>query len=184
MWKRIWKDPVWASVISAGILAVVGALGTYLLGLWPAISDVVSYPWKTAGEQSKWSNWQVWAAVTLAIPTVLLTFAALWSTARPSHRATDWRQEYLEDQFVGLRWRWTNYPDGNLGDIYSFCPHCDFQIIPHNASAYKAVDRIGFHCDSCGRDLATFAEPYHHLESRIRRLIQQKIRAGTWRRKG
>lgn len=181
MWKVLWKDPVWAAVISAGIIAAVGAGGSYLLGLWPGLSNEAGALWRVAGEQSKWSNWQVWLAVTMAFPSVLLTLALLWSAIRPSTSAADWRHLYLEDQLVGLRWRWKNHSDGTLGDIHSFCPHCDFQVFSRHASAYAAVDRIDFHCDSCGRDLATFDEPYSQLESRVRRLIQQRIRAGTWR---
>ena len=181
MWKALWKDPVWAPVISAGIVTAAGAGGTYLLGLWPAISDQAGSLWRTAGEQSKWSNWQVWMAVALAIPFVLLAVALLWRAIGASTSVDDWRNLYLEDKLVGLHWRWKYYPDGSLGDIHSFCPHCDFQVFPHQASAYVTIDRIGFHCDSCGRDLATFDERIEHLESRVRRHIQQKIRAGSWR---
>jgi hypothetical protein len=181
MWKAFWKDPVWAAVISAGIVSAAGAGGMYLLGLWPAISDLAGTLLRAASEQSKWSNWQVWMAVALAIPSLLLALALLWNVIRPLRSVDDWRNLYTEEKLVGLRWRWKYYSDGSLGDIHSFCPHCDFQVFPHQASAYSAIDRIGFHCDSCGRDLATFDQPFEHLESRVRRLIQQKIRVGSWR---
>ena len=183
MWKALWKDPVWAAVISAGIVAAASAVGTYTLGLWPAIAAYAAGLWKLAGERSQWANWQVWLACTLALPTILLTVALLWANLRPSKSANDWRQNYLDDQFVGLRWRWTYFSDGSLNQVHSFCPHCDFQVYPKHASAYMAVDRIAFHCESCGRTLPTFDETYEHLESRIRRLIQQKIRTETWQRK-
>ena len=180
MWKSLWKDPVWAAVISAGIVAAASAGGTYALGLWPTIAEHVAALWRATEEQSKWLNWQVWLAATLAAPTILLALALLWSLIRPSKDAATWRQLYLDDRFVGLRWRWKYYSDGSLGDIHSFCPHCDYQVFPHRVSTYAAVDRIGFHCDSCGRDLPTFDEAHEQLESRVRRLIQQKVRAGTW----
>lgn len=181
MLKSIWKDPVWSKVISAGILAVCGAIGAYLLDLWPSIGSWFSFLWKSAGQPSQIPNWSVWFLGLLAIPSVLLMLALIWSVIRPERESgqDNWRS-YLEDHFLGLCWRWKYFSSGDLDDPQPFCPHCDYQVFPHRASAYAAVDRIGFHCDSCGRDLTTFEESFESLQSKVRRLIQQKVRTGAW----
>jgi len=180
MLKKLWKDPVWAAVISAGIVAAVGTIGTYVLGLWPEMAKQATVLSTLAVERSQWSNWHVWGITVLAFPSVLLAIALLWNVIRPTTDANDWRQMYMNDELIGLRWRWTYFSDGSLGDVHSFCPHCDDQVFPRSASAFSAVDRISFHCDSCNSNLATFEETYESLESRVRRLIQQKIRTGSW----
>src|ERR1700712_5136222 len=43
--KKFWSDPVWSKVISAGILAVLAALATYLLQLWPTILNTLQRDW-------------------------------------------------------------------------------------------------------------------------------------------
>lgn len=179
MLKSYWKDPVWSAVIATVIVAAVGAVGTVFLNLWPAIGQFVTSVTKAAGEPSNMPNWLFWLISVIATPTVLFLAIALWQAIRPTAEAIDCRS-YISDGFLNLRWRWSYYYDGGLGDIHSFCPHCDFQVFPVNASAYSAVDRIEFHCDSCQRSLATFEEPYASVESKVRRFIQQKIRNGEW----
>jgi hypothetical protein len=81
--------------------------------------------------------------------------------------------------FFDLRWRWQVY-DSVLTDPVPFCPYCDYQIHPHRASAYAVVPRIGFDCDSCRADLPTFEEDFDSLQSKVKRLVQQKMRTGAW----
>lgn len=179
MLKRLWKDPVWSAVIAAAVLAAAGAVGTYLLDLWPVISQFFASLARTAGEPSQLPTWLFWLVTAFAIPTVVALVALMWSVVRPAESMATWRT-YTEDFFLGLRWRWKYFDDGGLRDVVPFCPHCDFQVFPHHASSFVAVERIGFHCDSCGRDLPTFEESYESLESKIHRFIQQRLRRGSW----
>lgn len=39
MLKKLWNDPVWSKVIATAIVGFVVLIGTYLLNLWPTISD-------------------------------------------------------------------------------------------------------------------------------------------------
>ena len=181
MLKSLWKDPVWSKVISAGILAACSVIGAYLLDLWPFIGGWLTSLWRTAGQPNQFANWVLWVLGLLAIPSMILVSALIWTTLRPEQQTGDnnWRS-YLEDHFLGLHWRWNYFPSGRLEDPIPFCPHCDYQVFPHNASQFRAVDRIGFHCDSCDRDLPTFEEAFDTLQSKIRRFIEQKIRTGAW----
>jgi len=84
------------------------------------------------------------------------------------------RNSYTSDSFEGLRWRW-QYADGEITDLGSFCPACDFQIYPKSLGDNSG--RISFKCDHCNRDLGTHQGNYPYLENKITRLIQRKLRA-------
>jgi hypothetical protein len=160
MLKSIWKDPVWSAVIAGAIATALGAVGTLLLGLWPAIGGWFVNLWKVAAQPSPLTNWVVWLLAVLTIPTLLMLIALMWGAVRPSPAAVsvatdDWRM-YTEDEFLGLRWRWKYFTGGGMERPVPFCPSCDYQVFPHQASAYNVIDRIGFHCDSCGRNLPEF----------------------------
>jgi len=105
MLKLIWKDPVWSAVIATVIATVGGAIGTFLLGLWPAIGGWLASLWTLAAQPSQMANWVVWLLAVLTIPTLLILVALVWVAIRPSRAAAeDWRA-YTEDDLLGLRWR-------------------------------------------------------------------------------
>lgn len=185
MLKSIWKDPVWSAVIATAIAAAGGAVGTFFFGVWPAIGDWFASLWMLAAQPSQIANWVVWLLAVLSIPTLLILVALVWASIRRSPaaeaaNADDW-SSYTEDEFLGLRWRWKYFPSGGLEHPIPFCPACDYQVFPHHASAYRAIERIGFHCDSCGRNLPEFDESFDSLRSKIERFVQQKIRSGCWK---
>jgi hypothetical protein len=166
-------------VISGAILAAAALLGSYLLNWWPTIGRYAALGFEFARETSIVPNWLIALLLLLAAPTVLFVLALIWQIAFPSKSSTSSWHEYTSDNFFGLCWRW-RYIGERLSEMHTFCPHCDFQVFPENASAYAAIDRISFHCDSCNRDLGTFEEPYGSLENKAGRFAQQKLRQGTW----
>lgn len=182
MLKSLWKDPVWAAVIATSITAAAGALGTYLLGLWPAIATLVVSGWMLLLAQTSVSNWVLVLLAVSGLPALLLVLALAWSLLpNSSANQTSW-ENYRTDAFFGLRWRW-RYVGGAIDRLNTFCPHCDYQVYPQRASAYQAIDRIAFQCDSCERQLGTFDESFANLESKAERFIQQKLRNDSWQAK-
>ncbi|MBS0566062.1 MAG: hypothetical protein JSS59_01450 [Proteobacteria bacterium] len=182
MWKRIWSDPVWSKVISAAIIAVAAGVGTYLLDWWPTIGSYFAKGLAFAGASSLVQNWFLAVIGLLALPTVVVLVALMWQlvgTGKPE--APNW-EAYVSDVFLGLRWRW-HYNGSTMSDLTTFCPHCDYQVFPANASAYNVIDRIAFSCDSCRAELGTFDESFHSLENKARRFAQQKIRTRSWNAK-
>lgn len=176
MLKRIWKDPVWASVIAAGI----GGISSYLAGWWPAIVDSGKAVWVFMGTSSPVSHCIVALLALIALPTLIVGVMLAWQLVRSTSASnTDWHA-YTEDKFFGLRWRWSYSSIGQIQRVTTFCPHCDYQVFWQDASAYAAVERIGFHCDSCHSTLGEFSESFRSLESKTERFIQQKVRNGTW----
>lgn len=186
MLKLIWKDPVGSAVIAGLILAVGGVVGIYLLDLWPEIGRWFVSFLVLAGQPSLISNWVVWLLTLFAIPMLLVIIVVTWVAVRPKREeaqeeANDNWRTYTEDEFFGLRWRWKYFQSGKLEHPIPFCPSCDYQVFPHHASAYNVIERIGFHCDSCGRNLPEFDESFESLSSKIERFIQQKLRTDARR---
>lgn len=178
----MWKDPVWSKVISAGILAIVGAMGATFLDWWPAIGSSIRTAWSYALLPNQLPNWLIWIVALALLPTVMVLGAVLRQTILPSSgdAGPSWRT-YIQDDLLGLRWRWHYLDDGSIKGVAPFCPRCDYQVFPHHASAYGVVERIGFHCDSCSVDLSEFDESFESLRSKIERFVQQKLRTGAWR---
>lgn len=174
MLTRIWKDPVWASVIAAGMTA----FASYLAGWWPAVAQAAKDVWIFFVAASPAPHWVICLLVLLALPTVVVGILLGWQSVRPSPASRpDW-YGYTEDTFFGLRWRWSYSSIGRIQRLNTFCPHCDYQVFWQDASSYSAVERISFKCDSCHRDLGEFVEHYRSLESKTERFIDQKIRNG------
>jgi hypothetical protein len=180
MLKQIWKDPVWASVIATGIAAGLGSLGAYLFGYWPAVQGMLTGSWSFLLTKTEVSNWIL---TLMAIPSAIACFLALallWSLWSSSSESESSWLTYTTDKFFGLRWRW-RYVGGSIDRLVTFCPHCDYQVFPIHASAYAAVDRIEYKCDSCHSHLGFFDETDTEQRSKVERFIQQKIRTDAWK---
>jgi hypothetical protein len=177
--KAIWNDPVWSKVISAGILALIALGGTYFLNWWPAIGSSFSAGLTYVLARSSFPNWLLGLLGLLAVPTVLLAGVLAWQVFFPPQSKQPWIA-YTSDIFYNLRWRWHYNRDASMSRLITFCPHCDFQVFPANASGYAFIDRIFFRCESCARDLGVFDESYESLESKAESFAQQKLRNGSW----
>lgn len=179
MLKSYWKDPVWSAVIAAGVVAAAGAIGTYLLDWWPTIGKALAEVIDFVLDRSSIPNWLIGVMAICTLLILLVLVGAAWNAIRPSRKANLTWLTYTSDSFFGVRWRW-KYINNAVGELTTFCPNCDYQVFPEDASAYSAIDRIAFRCDSCQRELATFNESYSALKSKVERFIHQKIRNGTW----
>jgi hypothetical protein len=181
MIKKLWSDPVWSKVIAGVILAIGATVVSYFLNWWPTIGRFVSEVYAFAFSTTSVPNWFIALMVILSIPTfiiaIVLAKEKIWLETKNSE--SGWRS-YKSDIYIKLRWRWKYFDDGGIYDLVSFCSHCDFQVFAQNASAYRVVDRIGFHCDSCDRTLNEIDESIDSLENKIKRFIQQKLRTGAW----
>lgn len=160
-------------------MAAVGTVGTYLLGLWPGIASWLCSAWNWLFRATSVSNWLLTLLSLLAMAILLPLGFAARSLLNDRETSDSHWSNYTEDKFFGLCWRW-KYGDGEISNLYTFCPYCDYQVFFHVASPFGGVTKIGFHCDSCGRNLGEFDESYLNLESKTRRFIQRKLRNGTW----
>ena len=179
MLTRIWKDPVWSKVIAAAIIGVSGAVLSYRLDWWPPITR--GFRWFVTFVCSATSvpNWLLAILLVCAVPSLVVAALIIWGvTVSPRSSASGW-QNYKHDEFFKLRWRWSySTIDGAITQLHSFCPNCDYQVFPQNN--WSGRTRIFFKCDSCGQQLGEFAETAEVLESKVTRLVQQKIRNNTF----
>ena len=180
MLKNFWNDPVWSKAIAGTILGAGALPASYFLNRRPIIRSFATTAYDFAFFSTALPNWAIGFLGLLAAPTVVVVVVLTWRRIFPaSSNIIDWKN-YRTDNFFGLRWRWNYFDGGQIYEIHTFCPHCDFQVYAEDASAYRAIDRIAFRCDSCGQRLGEFDEPYQTLEHKVKRFIQQKIRNGSW----
>lgn len=178
-WKSIWNDPVWSKVISTGIVGAFALGLSYFLDWWPVLGAYLTTALTFASDKSLIPNWLIGLLILAALPAVAIIATLVWQAVSPRAAESISWQSYTSDFFMGLRWRWC-YAGDYMIDFRTFCPHCDFQVHPENVSAYRVVDRIAFHCESCNTHLGTFDESYRSLENKAERFAQQKIRNGKW----
>jgi len=171
--RKAWSDPVWSKVIASAILAIAGSLLAYGFGWWPRILDA-------ALQRHAVPTWLLILLALAAVPTSTAVGAALWFAVFPRPATGPTWAGYTTDELLGVRWRWRYSQSGTLFDLTSFCPSCDFQIFAEPGGLYRAVPRTAFRCESCGRHIAEFDGSTADLESKVTRIIQQKLRAGTW----
>lgn len=179
MLKKLWDDPVWSKVIAGTILSVGALIVSYFLDWWPRIGRFANNVYDFAFLSTTLSNWVIGILGILAAPTVIVVVILIWKKLFSASSNIDWRN-YRADSFSGLRWRWNYFNDGQIYDMHTFCPYCDFQVFAEDTRAHRAVGRIAFRCDSCGPGLGEFDEPYPSLANKVERFIQQKIRNGSW----
>ena len=179
MIKSIWKDPVWSSVIATTVVSIAGFIGSYFLGYWPKITSSAMSIWVFLAASSHIPHWVLGLLFLGITPTIFLLIAGAWVLMRrESGMPASWTG-YTSDHFLGLRWRW-RYVNGRINSLNSFCPYCDFQVFPYQASDYNFIDRIGFSCDSCKNSLGQHNESYSQLKGKVERFVQQKLRNKTW----
>jgi hypothetical protein len=171
---RLWKDPVWSKVISTLIVALILAAFAYFKGWWPNISKALyqSSLWTVA--KTPISNWLLILLSLFALGFVLCIVAIV--ILRSGKAIPDFLS-YQTDIFYEIRWRWT-YVGGKIDRLVSFCPICDYQLIPKEAGAYAAAPRTLYECED--EDCRSFAKvidlPQEEIENRILRSIQKKLR--------
>jgi hypothetical protein len=180
MLRKLWHDPVWSKVIAGVILTVGAGLGTYVLDWWPAIGRFTTVAINFSLSSTLAPNWLLGVLSLVSIPTIIMAMVIAWVLLFPPQPNTLDCRSYTTDIFFGLRWRWTYASGMQILNKATCCPNCDYQVYADAASAFSAIDRISFHCENCGRNLGEFTESVASLENRVDRLIQLKIRNGSW----
>lgn len=180
MLGRIWTDPVWSKVISAIIIALFAGICGYYLRIYSVVLYIIYSMYNFLITSQIIPNWLMIIIVVPSIITWIMFGINAWNVSNNSEKSNNSWKQYTSDHFLGLRWRWRYYDDAQPLDLAAFCPHCDYQLYAQSLSAFRFDNRIVFDCDSCGAHLGTFDESLKSLEGKIGRLIQQKLRNGTW----
>ena len=175
------KHPIRNSVISGLILAAIISLVSLIPGGWGWVWRIAEAVGSWTLEKHSVSGWIIATAILCALAVLVLACCRLWSwmnSPASSDPSPAW-MSYRKDTFDGLTWRW-NYSGGEIFPLVCFCPSCDQQVHPQQASPFAAIDRIEFKCDSCGHELPTFEMSWDALQDKTRRSSQRKLRSGEW----
>jgi len=92
---------------------------------------------------------------------------------------------YNKDQFFNAVWRWSYGGNGLPTDAASFCPNCDMQLMYHeDHGAYRAAGLTNtiLFCDRCNERITDVEGDYDHLERRVLREIERKVRTNEYKR--
>jgi len=175
--KKIWHDPVWSKVIAGVLLAAGGMIVAYLAGWWPSIGNFFGTVATFAVRRSSVPIWILALLVIAAAMLVVVTGFIVWRILYAA--ALDWRS-YVSDEIFGIRWRWKYDSGGNIYDLQSFCPACDYQTFASWVDPF--IPRfIKYVCDDCGRELGQFDGTETEYQDLVVRKIHQKIRTDKWR---
>jgi len=174
--KKIWNDPVWSKVISVAIIALVTQ---YFFQWWQFLVQLVKGAVTFFLQTTQVPNWLISLMLVCSIVVLAVIIIAIYQSRQPA-TGLSWQLNYKEDVFFNVLWRWNYANSGRPENIHTFCPKCDFQIYHKNVSGYRSIDHIAFQCEVCNAQLADFDESYEHLENKVIRLLQLKIRNGSW----
>jgi hypothetical protein len=173
------SHPIRSSVISGLILAGVISLFSLTPGGWAFAWNILKMVWNWLIGDQPVRGWVLVLLIACAAAVLVILVLIAWSWITGSKDLPmDWKA-HTEDEFFGLKWRW-RYGKSGIYGVVCFCPVCDQQLYPQNRSSFRVVDRIGFTCDHCGRDLGEFDMNWDTLQDKVTRSVQRKIRTGEW----
>jgi hypothetical protein len=174
-----------------GILAffssvAVGWLVAWLKGVSPIdvvvwfFTFFVSFTkacWNVITQNSEVPNWLIGCFTVLSTYTVAKIIGAIRKEDGPS------KDEYTEDLFDGLVWKWRYGFDGSIQDPWCFCPECDGILVYSDdySGDWGREQIMNLRCEHCGCRKGTLSGHRAYNVDRIRRLIDRKIRVEEWR---
>lgn len=91
---------------------------------------------------------------------------------------------YNQDEFFNAVWRWSYSGSGLPEDAASFCPNCDMQLVYHeDHGGYRAAGLTNtiLFCERCNERITDLEGDYDHLESRVLREIERKVRTNEYK---
>lgn len=174
--KKIWHDPVWSAVIAGSILVILTGVH---FDWWSraVIGNALRWTLTFLIASSPVYHWLLVLLGFVAAYFIFVLASALREAKQDALNTPPWLS-YKTDLFYKIHWRWGYAPGGSITALACFCPCCEYQLCgTHDSFLTDEACEIIFHCDSCGYSATTLEVP-SLLESKVLRLIQQKIRLG------
>jgi hypothetical protein len=172
---KVWADPVWSKVISAGIIATFIWLAPHVF--WAVLWGWLVRTFEFFDASTEVSNWLLGILVLGCGATLVGLSLLIVSVFREQ---PDPLRDYHTDCFLSMIWRWKYASSAEIYDLIPFCPNCDFQIVPRFAGAYRIVERYSFHCEDCRLFTLERDEYFDDTLLIVKRSIHKKIRSGEW----
>ena len=177
-----WKDPVWSKLISAGLLVLFGALGTWIFSFWPEIKQIllcILY----------FSTYEVGVPVWLILVTApvligLVPFLKIFEKdSEPEFL------KYKNDNILGIEWHWrwslkNKYSNEySVRDLHPRCPNCKSRPELNDYSG-KLVNCINDECNWQWQQHDSFYNRISHssdLNQKVCNVIDRKIHNGEFK---
>jgi hypothetical protein len=177
------KHKIRNTVIASLTTAALTALVQYLVpGGWATVfrkvRSVIGGIFEWLGSSQSVPTWLLCLLVLLSV--ILVT--TVWLKIRAANRGPS-RDDYTEDEFDGLVWRWHYGFSGSIENPWCFCPSCDSILVYREDSGDVYVGRkptVHFTCERCGVHRGTLDGDRAYIVARIQRLIDRKLRVGEW----
>jgi len=167
------RNTIVAGVAIAIILGILNVLWGWVGKLWDWFWSVVPIVWNFSLQLIAIP---LWLLVALLVPTiyVLMLVVRAWLKSRepvgPQEPTVD---DYTEDTFYAVTWRWKNW-NGRPSGIGPLCPRDSTPLALNTYDSYLV-------CDACHTTYPVDTSSRERLGESVERLIQGKRISGKWR---
>ena len=176
---KVWKDPVWSKVISAGLIFLFIPFFTWVSGIWPDVKSVLLSVFSLIVYDVAIPVWVLFLIIPL-----LVSIIPLIQSITPEREPTF--INYKADQILGINWSWNWSKPNFINDKYSIrdllprCPNCK--------SSLKLNDYSGqlVHCinDECKwkqqGNINNRISNSSNLNSKVWNIIDRKVHNGEF----
>ncbi len=177
MFKNSDKISIRNQVIATVLGAIIFGFLSYIIGLIELILNVINSTYNFLVDSISIPIWLFIIFIIFVLSSVLRFINSIPKVANDSEPSF---LEYNKDNILGLKWRWDYSSNGDIINLYSFCPICDLQVHPHRTGSFQIIDDIGFYCEDCNREISSFDHGYNVLEDKVIRIIQKNLRNNSW----
>ncbi|MBX9268742.1 hypothetical protein [Chromobacterium violaceum] len=179
------KD-IWKTVLKAAITPVVGAL---LAWIFPPVKEFflwlwsfVVFGWHWLGNNHSWPGWLLVLLVSCGLLVIVATSIILFDLLKKKPPPSPDYLNFTKLQFRGAEWRWGWTPQGEITNLWCYCPTCDGTLVylePERHILDGYLDNaVRFYCENCGhREIAQVsAYTIYSAKEVIKREILRRVR--------
>lgn len=113
-----------------------------------------------------------WILVIVAIPVIYFFSSLIYKKIK----GNDPYEGYKSDNILGIIWSWDYFLNDVIeNSLLPLCPKCEFELQPYRASAFNAVNHVGFRCQKCGWQ-NEFQATHNEVIHTVIKSIEHKIR--------
>ncbi|EJL6539184.1 hypothetical protein ACN1SV_003657 [Vibrio cholerae] len=175
MFNNFWKHPVVSSVASGLILAAITAAGTYILGYWSWLKNIVFNMFLFLTLPLALPVWLVSILAIFTVVTILkLIFSKIYNI-KPKQSFS--LSDYNKDTFWGVEWNWS-YIGGRIDRLVALCPHCKYELV--SEQNYQNYRETKYKCNDCGYVVSISGESDFDVRQNVCQKVKQKMRTGAW----
>ncbi len=161
-------------IVTVGGGLILGGLNYWIPSLWSLTKGAAAWVWGVANYTIGMPVWGLALIAVFVVPTLVQIWNAL--------RRPKWC-DYVEDQFHGMRFRWSWQFRGVQG-LRCYCPQDDTALVfSEDRDRWNVVVAVSWHCETCRRKFGPFeGGGLRYFNASIERQIDRKVRNDEWRK--